>query len=88
MKITRININRLSDEERQEKRISDKVLGYATIVLNYGFAVHDIKVMSGEKGPYLIFPLDKAGKYIANPMNEETRQYILKEIMQEIGEVA
>lgn len=85
MNITRVDIDRISEEERQEKRISDKVLGYATIVLDYCFAVHDIKVMSGEKGPYLIFPADKVGKFIAYPIKEEVRQYILDSIIKEIN---
>ena len=41
--------------------------------------------MNGEKGIYLLFPQNgKYTKFVAYPIKEETRQYILDEILKEM----
>lgn len=57
----------------------------ATIVFDYGFSVNNIKVKTGLKGPYLIFP-KKDSRPVAYPIKEETRKYILDEILKRLGE--
>ena len=43
--------------------------------------------MTGEKGEYLVFPIDKSGIRLAFPIKEEFRQYILSEILNKLGEI-
>ena len=78
MTITRVIL------EKNEDITKPKLLAIATIHLDYGFAVHDIKVMTGAKGEYLIFPKDKLDRYITYPINNETREYILQEVVKEL----
>lgn len=85
MNITKVNIHSLSDNERIT--YGSKCLGLADIVFDCDFIVKDIKIMTGEKGEYLVFPIDKSGARLAFPIKEEFRQYILNEILRKLGEI-
>lgn len=78
MTITKVILDRNTDTTKP------KLLAIATIHLDYGFAIHDIKVMNGAKGEYLIFPKDKLDRFITYPIKNETRKYILEEIVKEL----
>ena len=62
-----------------------KMKAVASITLDEAFAIHDIKVIEGEKGLFIAMPSRKAtdGEYrdIAHPINSETRDKIQKVIL-------
>lgn len=78
MNITRVDFYKNSDETN--------MLGTATVIFDYDFAIKDIKVMTGKKGEYLQFPADKDGRYLAFPANEESRVKILNIILEKMKE--
>ena len=69
MNITDVRVRRVSKEGKM------KAVVYITI--DNEFAVHDIKVIEGEKGLFIAMPSRKAadGEYrdIAHPINSQTR---------------
>ena len=62
-----------------------------SITLDDEFAVHDIKIIEGEKGLFIAMPSRKTtdGEYrdIAHPINSETRDRIQKIILEKYEEV-
>lgn len=56
-----------------------------SITIDDVFAVHDIKVIEGEKGLFIAMPSRRnaEGEYrdVAHPINSETRQYLQDLIM-------
>ena len=62
-----------------------KMKAVASITLDEAFAIHDIKVIEGEKGPFIAMPSRKAadGEYrdIAHPINSGTREKIQSTIL-------
>lgn len=62
----------------------------ASITIDSEFAVHDIKVIEGEKGLFIAMPSRKTqdGEYkdIAHPINSETRAKIQKLILSKYEE--
>lgn len=85
MTISKIDIHKLSDDEKYIYGL--KCIGLATVTFDCNFVVTDIKIMTGEKGEYLVFPIDKSGIRLAFPIKEKFRQYILNEILKELGEI-
>ena len=81
MIITKVEIKKNND-----KITKPKLIGLATIILDYGFAIHDIEIKEGNKGIYLIFPTNKYNNSIAYPITNDCRQYILDCILNELGE--
>ena len=78
MKITKVNL------QYSNNNINNFICE-ADVTFDYDFTVHGIKVMNGEKGIYLLFPQNgKYTKFVAYPIKEETRQYILDEILKEM----
>ena len=63
------------------------MLGTANVIFDYDFAVKDIKVMTGKKGEYLQFPMDKDGRYIVFPTKEEFRVKILDAILEKMQDL-
>lgn len=57
----------------------------ASITIDDAFAIHDIKIIEGEKGLFVAMPSRKTaeGEYrdIAHPINSETREQIQKMIL-------
>ena len=79
MEITDIRLKKVAKE--------GKVKAIVSITLDYEFAVHDIKVIEGEKGLFIAMPSRKAadGDYrdIAHPINQSTRERIQSLILAE-----
>ena len=70
MKITSVNVRKISKEGSRMK-------GIASVVLDDSFAVHDIRIIEGDNGPFIAMPSRKTatGGYrdIAHPINPEVR---------------
>lgn len=70
MKITSVNVRKIEKEGSRMK-------GIASVLLDDSFAVHDIRIIEGEKGLFIAMPSKKTptGDYrdIAHPINPEVR---------------
>ena len=70
MKITSVNVRKIEKEGSRMK-------GIASVVLDDSFAVHDIRIIEGEKGLFIAMPSRKIanGDYrdIAHPINPDVR---------------
>ena len=79
MKITSVNVRKIEKEGSRMK-------GIASVLLDDSFAVHDIRIIEGEKGLFIAMPSKKTpnGGYrdIAHPINPETREKIQKAILE------
>lgn len=79
MEITDIRLKKVTKEGKMKAIVS--------ITLDNEFAVHDIKVIEGEKGLFIAMPSRKAadGDYrdIAHPINQATRERIQSLILAE-----
>ena len=77
MNITDIRIRKIDKEGKMKAVVS--------ITIDDVFAVHDIKVIEGEKGLFIAMPSRRnaEGEYrdVAHPINSETRQYLQDLIM-------
>lgn len=84
MEITDIRLNKVARE--------GKMKAIASITLDNEFAVHDIKVIEGEKGLFIAMPSRKAadGDYrdIAHPINQGARDKIQSLILAEYEKLA
>lgn len=76
--ISKININTNINTDEHN------VLALVSIIIDDSIVVDNIKLMNGKDGPYLVFPVNDRNKFIANPITEETRQYILNKILDEM----
>ena len=69
MQITDVRVRKITKEGRMKAVVS--------ITLDNEFAIHDIKIIEGEKGLFIAMPSKKStdGEYrdIAHPINSETR---------------
>ena len=69
-----------------------KMKAVVSITLDDEFVVHDIKVIEGEKGLFIVMPSRKAsdGEYrdIAHPINSETRERIQTIILEQYEKAA
>ena len=78
MKVTDVRIRKV-DRETALK-------GVATVTFDEMFAVHDIKIIKGEKGMFIAMPSRKTeeGMYIdiAHPINQETREKLQTAILE------
>ena len=70
MKITSVRVNKFNKEVT-------RLRGFASVVIDESFAVHDIRILEGDQGLYLDMPSRKQanGEYrdIAHPINREVR---------------
>ena len=77
MEITEIKIFPVNEE--------GPLKAYVTIVLDRCFAIHDLKVIQGDKRLFVAMPnkKDKNGIWrdLVHPVNQETREKIEKEIL-------
>ena len=82
MEITDIQFRHLNQEGRLRALVS--------VTFDRTFAVHDIKVIEGEKGLFIAMPSRKAadGEYrdIAHPINSDTREKIQGLILEKYQE--
>ena len=71
MKITSVNV-KVSD------KADSKMKGIASVLLDDCFAIHDIRIIEGEKGLFIAMPSRKtsSGEYrdIAHPITPECRK--------------
>lgn len=79
MKITSVNVRRISKEGSRMK-------GIASVLLDDSFAVHDIRVIDGDNGLFIAMPSRKTatGGYrdIAHPINPEIRSMFESAILE------
>ena len=83
MKITDVRV-------RIVKKDDSKLKAVASITIDDCFVVHDIKVIEGSEGYFVAMPSRKSSegehKDIAHPINTETREMILKMILDAFNE--
>ncbi len=82
MRITDVRVRKVAKEGKMKAVVS--------LTLDDEFAIHDIKVIEGEKGLFIAMPSRKAadGEYrdIVHPINTQTRENIQKIILQKYEE--
>lgn len=78
LKITSVNVRKVEKEDNRMK-------GIATVIIDECFAIHDIRIIEGEKGLFIAMPSRKTptGEYrdIAHPINTETREIFTSAIL-------
>ncbi len=83
MKITTVNVRKIEKEGSRMK-------GIASVLLDDSFAVHDIRIIEGEKGLFIAMPSKKTptGGYrdIAHPINPEVRAMFEETILKAYDE--
>lgn len=83
MKITSVNVRKIEKEGSRMK-------GIASVLLDDSFAVHDIRIIEGEKGLFIAMPSKKTptGDYrdIAHPINPEVRSMFEEAIIKAYNE--
>ena len=83
MKITDVRV-------RIVKKDDSKLKAVASITIDDCFVVHDIKVIEGSERYFVAMPSRKSSegehKDIAHPINTETREMIIKMIMDAFNE--
>lgn len=82
MIITKVDILIYDNEMRKEKGLNLNVLADASITLDHDFTIHNVQLLTGEKGPYILFPKDRVGKGIVYPINNETRELVLNTLLE------
>lgn len=64
----------------------EKLKAYATVIIDNAFLIRDLKVIQGNTGLFVAMPAKKMkdGSYrdVAHPLNQETRQYFEKKILE------
>ncbi|MBE6160548.1 MAG: septation regulator SpoVG [Lactobacillales bacterium] len=80
MKITSVNVRVTEKEESRMK-------GIASILLDDCFAIHDIRIIEGDKGLFIAMPSRKtqSGEYrdIAHPITPECRKMFEDAVLEE-----
>ena len=83
MKITDVRMRKVAKE--------GKLKAIVSITLDDEFAVHDIKIIEGDRGLFIAMPSKKVldGEYrdIAHPINSEVRERVQREILQKYQEI-
>lgn len=68
------------------KKDDSKLKAVASITIDDGFVIHDIKVIEGNEGYFIAMPSRKTndGEYkdIAHPINTETRENMISAILE------
>ena len=79
LKITSVNVRKIEKEGSRMK-------GIASILLDDCFAIHDIRIIEGDKGLFIAMPSRQTatGGYrdIAHPITQEVRSMFEKEILE------
>lgn len=79
LKITSVNVRKV---EREDNRMK----GIASVLVDDCFAIHDIRIIEGDKGLFIAMPSRKTatGGYrdIAHPTNAETRKMFEDSILE------
>lgn len=83
MQITDVRVRKLDRSDRMKAIVS--------ITIYDEFVVHDIKILSGEKGLFIAMPsrLASDGEYkdVAHPIKTPTREYIKQTILEKYDEL-
>ena len=83
MEITSVKI-------RKVEREGSRMKGIASVLLDDSFAVHDIRIIEGDKGLFIAMPSKKtnSGEYrdVAHPINPEVRAMFEEEILKAYDE--
>ena len=78
MKITSVTVRKIEKENSRMK-------GIASVLIDDCFAVHDIRIIEGDNGLFIAMPSRQVAtggyRYIAHPINAETRQMFEKAIL-------
>ena len=78
MKITDVRIRKVEKEGRMK--------AVASVVFDDEFVVHDIKIVEGERGPFIAMPSRKTnnGEFrdIAHPLSTESRERIQAAVLE------
>jgi stage V sporulation protein G len=78
LKITSVNIRRIEKEGSRMKAI-------ASVLIDDGLAIHDIRIIEGDNGLFIAMPSRKTatGGYrdIAHPINQDIRRMFEEEIL-------
>ncbi|HHX16339.1 MAG TPA: septation regulator SpoVG [Mollicutes bacterium] len=84
MTITSVNVRKIEKENSRMK-------GIASVLIDDSFAVHDIRIIEGDKGIFIAMPSRKTatGGYrdIAHPISPEVRKMFEDAIMEEYEKV-
>ena len=84
MKITSVNVRVTEKEESRMK-------GIASILLDDCFAIHDIRIIEGEKGLFIAMPSRKTptgeNRDIVHPIDQKTRDEFERVILAEYNKV-
>ncbi len=84
MKITSVNVRKIEKED-------SRMRGIASILIDDCFAVHDIRIIEGDKGIFIAMPSRKTatGGYrdIAHPVTPEARKMFEDAILPEYEKV-
>lgn len=84
MKITNVEVKKVEKE-------GSKLRGIANITLDNCLAIHNIRIIEGNKGLFVAMPSRKTeeGKYVdlVHPINSETREMFEEEIMAKYNEI-
>ena len=82
MQITDVRIRKIEKEGKMKAVVS--------ITIDEEFVIHDIKIIEGEKGMFIVMPSRKTaeGEYndIAHPIKSSTRELIQNLILQKYNE--
>ncbi len=82
MQVTDVRVRKVSKEGKMKAIVS--------ITLDDEFAIHDIKVIDGDKGLFIAMPSRKAGdgeyRDIAHPINTRMRDHIQNIILEKYKE--
>ena len=82
MQVTDVRVRKVSKEGKMKAIVS--------ITLDNEFAIHDIKVIDGDKGLFIAMPSRKAGdgeyRDIAHPINTQMRDHIQNIILEKYEE--
>ena len=82
MEVTDVRIRRVYEE--------GKIRAIVSITFNDQFAVHDIKIIEGDEGPFVVMPSRRIGpgkfRDVAHPINRETRAMIEEAIFESYEE--
>lgn len=79
MQITDVRVKLITNDETRIKAV-------ASITIDDCFVVHDIKVIDGNDGIFVVMPSKKANdgshKDIAHPINTQTREYLIATVLE------
>ncbi len=84
MEITSVSV-------RKTEKADSRLRGIANVVIDDGFAVHDIRIIEGDNGLFIAMPSRKTStgtyKDVAHPITPEVRKQFQDAILDEYNKV-